>query len=427
MNSRLIIFGIALAALGACNSTTSPSGGGTGGTSANGGTTSSGGTTAHGGSAGSGGMAATGGTSSSGVKSGSGGVVGTGGNTGTGGVMGSGGTASTGGTTHSGGVLGTLGTGGAVPTGGVVGSGGTVGTGGALATGGALGTGGKVGTGGATGMDGGSTSPSGCTRAMLQTAVDSYLAALKTGNTSGMSLTSSAKYIENGATVALGSGIWATPLTPDLTMNLLDVTLCGSYTEVIAASASHPYVLGARLAIEASTGKISAITVIATDCDDWGFNAATYLKEAKAEQSNTAAGAGWGAVDASDQYTRDELLAGGKAYFAYWGDKTAVVPWGDPCCRTEGGIVTNPDPKPPKGTSSSKCSVGIPDQTMAPKVTDQLADVDYGMVVDFLNMPGPDSHWFRFTKSTDMRYVHTLTVCYVNGTWQCPGTQPTCN
>ena len=47
-------------------------------------------------------------------------------------------------------------------------------------------------------------------------------------------------------------------------------------------------------------------------------------------------------------------------------------------------------------------------------------------VVDFLSLPGPDSHWFRFTKSTDMRYVHTLTVCYVNGTWQCPGTQPTC-
>jgi hypothetical protein len=49
------------------------------------------------------------------------------------------------------------------------------------------------------------------------------------------------------------------------------------------------------------------------------------------------------------------------------------------------------------------------------------------MVVDFLGLPGPDSHWFRFTKSTDMRYIHTLTVCYVNGAWQCPGTQPTCN
>jgi hypothetical protein len=48
-------------------------------------------------------------------------------------------------------------------------------------------------------------------------------------------------------------------------------------------------------------------------------------------------------------------------------------------------------------------------------------------VVDFLGLPGPDSHWFRFTKTTDMWYVHTLTVCYVNGTWQCPGTQPTCN
>jgi len=377
MNSRLIVWGISMAAICACNSTTSAHGngtGGTGGSTASSGTGGTGGTAVNGGSSGTGGFIAMGGASSSGGKIGSGGVASAGGTVGTGGVVGSGG---------------------------------------------------KVGTGGAT-STGGSTSTSGCTRAMLQAAIDSYLAALKTGDTSGMSLAASAKYTENGATVALGSGLWATPLTPDLSMNLLDVSLCGSFTEVIAASASHPYVLGARLAVEASTGKISAITVIATDCDDWGFNAATYLKEAKAEQTNTAAGSGWGPVDPSDQYTRDELLAGGKAYFAYWGDKTAVVPWGDPCCRTEGGMVTNPDPKPQVGTSSSKCSVGVPDQTMAPRVTDQLADVDVGMVVDFLSLPGPDSHWFRFTKSTDMRYVHTLTVCYVNGTWQCPGTQPTC-
>jgi len=37
------------------------------------------------------------------------------------------------------------------------------------------------------------------------------------------------------------------------------------------------------------------------------------------------------------------------------------------------------------------------------------------------------THSLRITKSSGMRYVHTLTVCYVNGTWQCPGSAPTCN
>jgi hypothetical protein len=46
--------------------------------------------------------------------------------------------------------------------------------------------------------------------------------------------------------------------------------------------------------------------------------------------------------------------------------------------------------------------------------------------VVFVGLPGPDSHWFRFTKSTDMRYIHTLTICYINGAWQCPGDPPVC-
>ena len=63
---------------------------------------------------------------------------------------------------------------------------------------------------------------------------------------------------------------------------------------------------------------------------------------------------------------------------------------------------------------------------MAPRPTDHLTDVDYGMVVVFVGLPGPDSHWFRLAKSTDMRYIHTLTICYVNGAWQCPGSAPVC-
>ena len=409
-----LVSSLTLGLLFACSSGTGSHASGSGGTG-------SGGADASGGAPGAGGTTSTGGTNASTAVSGSGGATSTGGASVSGGTTGKGG--SGGGSTGYGGASGS---GGIASKGGDSGAAGTTGSGGATGKGGSPGSGGATRTGGATGSgvgSGGATGAStgGCTRDILQVAVGSYLAALAAGSSSGMKLTTSATYTENGSRVGFAAGLWATPLTPDLTMSLLDVTLCQTYTEVIAASAPHPYVLGARLAVQASSGQISAVTVIATDCDDWGFNAATYLKEAKAEQTNTAAGSGWGPVDPADQYSRDELLAGGKAYFAYWGDKTVTVPWGYPCCRTEGGMVTNPDPKPNK---SSTCSVGVPDQNIPP-ITDQLADVDYGMVVDFLNMPGPDSHWFRFTKSTDMRYVHTLTVCYLNGKWSCPGTQPT--
>jgi hypothetical protein len=248
---------------------------------------------------------------------------------------------------------------------------------------------------------------------MLQNAVDSYLAAMQAGNYTTLSRTSSATYSENGASVAFGSGLWATPLTPDFHRNLLDVDRCSTFSEVIIASGSHPYVLGTRLTVQ--NGQISAISVIATDCDDWGFNASGYLTNSRNEES------GWGPVASADQLTRQELHDGSFAYFAYWADRTVQVPWGYPCSRLEGGMETNPS-----GNPNLTCDMGVPNQSFAPQPNDYLADVDYGMIVLFLNMPGPDSHWFRINQ-TGIRYIHTLTICYVNGAWQCPGSAPTCS
>lgn len=428
MQHRLFLLGIALAVASGCSGssgTPSPANGGatgqigTGGNTTNNGTTggavTAGGNTnnsstnsqATGGNVNSGTSAATGGASSNpstggGVaKSSTGGGVATsstGGSTATSSTGGATATSSTGGKAAGGSTT----TGGTTSTGGTAAASGKANSGGTTSIGGTTtGAGGKAGTGGTT-----STSTSACSREMLQTAVTSYIDAMKAGDYTKMSLTSAAKYSENATSVALGQGIWATALTPDLTRSLLDVDKCASFTEVIVATGSHPYVLGTRLTVQ--SGQISAISVIATDCDDWGFNAADYLKNSKAED------AGWGAVAEADRLSRQELQAAGDAYFAYWADKTVVVPWGTPCARLEGGMYT--------GTT---CNVGIPDQNPAPKANDYLIDVDYNMVVLFLNMPGPDSHWFRVNKS-GIRYVHTLTVCYVNGKWQCPGTQPTC-
>jgi hypothetical protein len=397
MNARFMMAGIVVVTMIACNNSTKSGG--------QGGTTSSGGTPRSGGISGAGGISSSGGSIATGGSPSSGGVTGKGGATGSGGT-----------TSPDGGI----------PKGGVSGKGGTTSGGGNIdagvttAKGGATGKGGTNGKGGANGS-GGSTGATSCTREMLQTAVEAYIAAMKAGDSSSLPLTASATYTENDTKSQFGQGLWATPLTPDQTMNLLDVEKCGSYTEVIIASGGHPYVLGIRLTV--AGGQISAVKVLATDCDDWGFDAKNYLKYAKAELANTAAGSGWGLVPADDRFTSEELIAAGDAYFAYWGDKTVEVPWGYPCSRLEGGMATNPDPNPRK---DSTCSIGIPDQTFAPKPTDHLVDVDYGMVVVFVGLPGPDSHWFRFTKSTLMRYIHTLTICYVNGSWQCPGSAPVC-
>ncbi len=319
--------------------------------------------------------------------------------------------ASTGGSDTGGAATGGTATGGA-PVGGAGTSGAATG---GTATGGAS-TGGSD-TGGASGS-GGTAGSVGCDRAGLQAAVDAYLAAMAAGDPSLLPLAASATYEENAETVALGQGLWATPLQADQALSLLDVARCASFTEVIIASGSHDYVNGVR--IDVSDGLISAISVIATDADDWGFDGDTYLNYSRQEVE----GGGWDEVPEGERYGYDELVAAGEAYFAFWADKTVAVPWGVPCARLEGGMYTG-------YRAGADCSVGIPDQSFAPRPNDSLADVDRGLSVIFLNLPGPDSHLFRVQKtypnmeSPGIRYVHTLTVCYVNGEWQCPGDPPT--
>jgi len=74
--------------------------------------------------------------------------------------------------------------------------------------------------------------------------------------------------------------------------------------------------------------------------------------------------------------------------------------------------------------SAGHPALGIPNQGFAPPINDHLCDPDQGMVVAFLNMPRPDSHMFHVTNSHGIRCIHTLTICYVNGEWQCPGSPP---
>ena len=242
----------------------------------------------------------------------------------------------------------------------------------------------------------------GCSRADLQAAVDKYLDALRKGTPSGMPLASPAKYVENRKKIALGQGIWQKPLDINFHRSLLDVETCETFTEIIHASSSHPYVLGTRLKI-VDKG-ISEIETLVTDHDDWLFNAGNYLKYSSQEK--------WDILPPAQRTDRKTLINVANAYFDVFSDRSASsrVPWGIPCARLEGGAYTNP-----KGDPQASCISGPPlEGTLKIANRRFIVDLDMGTVVglaDFGAENGwPDSHMFRL-ENGKVRFVHTLTVC----------------
>ncbi len=265
------------------------------------------------------------------------------------------------------------------------------------------------------GSGGGNPGTVGCDRGGLEAAVDSYLAALRAGDPSLMPLSDSIEYVVNddAAPLAAGEGLFQWAAEPDFHRNLLDVEACRTFTEIICATWSHQYVLGVALTVTGS--EISEIYVVETDEGDWAFGADNYLSRSQQED--------WSLIPEGERPTREELDSGARAYFAYWGDKSVDVPWGDPCARMEGGSFGAFElPLRDEWTEDQQwgsCSIGIPDQGFAPQPRESIIDPDHGMIVLLLNLGGEDSHLFRFEKDASlsprtgfdhgMVYVHTLT------------------
>jgi hypothetical protein len=241
----------------------------------------------------------------------------------------------------------------------------------------------------------------GCTRTVLQTAVDNYLAAQQTGNLSKMSFASQVKYFENMTEIKREQGLWNTPLPIAFHRSLLDVDSCRSFTEAIVTEDKNPYVLGTRLTVE--DGKITEINSLVTKKGDWLFNADDYLKYSKAED--------WRVLSANERVDRQTLINAGNAYFDKFSDKTVQVPFGTPCARLEGGLYTTKDFNDPKAS----CAVGFPEGEDKLPILNRsyVVDVEMGTVNIFCrfgNPPGaPDSHTFRLVNGK-LRYVHTLTL-----------------
>jgi hypothetical protein len=241
-----------------------------------------------------------------------------------------------------------------------------------------------------------------CNRTGLQETTDKYLEALKKGSPSSMPLSPQAKYIENKKEIPFGEGIWEAPLSIDFSRTLIDVDTCQTYTEIIHAKGSHPYVIGARL--KADDGKISEIENLVSDENDWLFNADNYLKYSSTEK--------WDIIPVDKRMDRQALIQVASDYFDIFQDYSAFdkIPWGIPCVRIEGGMYTNPnnDPDP-------SCTYGVPKGGGVPMTNRYyVVDVDMGSVVGFVDFGGknglPDAHTFRL-ENGKLRYVHVITLC----------------
>jgi len=242
----------------------------------------------------------------------------------------------------------------------------------------------------------------GCTRASLENITNQYLDALKQGKPSLMPLASQAKYIESRKDTPIGQGIWKEPLSIDFSRSLFDVDICESFSEIIHANGSHPYVIGTRLKVE--DGKIAEIESLVSDENDWLFDANAYLKYSSTEK--------WDIIPPDKRSDRQTLIKVASDYFDIFQDYSAFdkVPWGIPCVRIEGGAYTNPKNEP-----NPSCTLGVPKGGGVPMTNRRyIVDLDMGAVVGQVDFGGakglPDAHTFRL-ENGKLRYVHVITLC----------------
>jgi len=240
-----------------------------------------------------------------------------------------------------------------------------------------------------------------CTREGLQRAVDLYVAAQTSGDTSGLPLAMGLGYMENAAPAAIDAGLIRKPMKIDHHMSLIDPSTCQTFTEVIVTNPAEPYVLGTRLRV--NHDRIAEIEILWTTTGYWLFNANTYLEAATTEN--------WGTIPEAQRDSRSTLVAAANAYLdAFLEGKLDLVPWGEPCRRTEGGMRTG------SGAPDDSCTVGVPSGV---NIANRrfIVDETIGTVTAFCTFGAgspnggsgaPDVHTFRL-ENGKLRYVHTLT------------------
>ncbi|CAK7216888.1 hypothetical protein SEUCBS140593_003016 [Sporothrix eucalyptigena] len=245
-----------------------------------------------------------------------------------------------------------------------------------------------------------------CTRDILSTAAQAYLAGAAAGKAPANLATTNFTYIENDVALDISKGILSAPISIDLNRTFLDTEECGAFMEINAASNKKPYVLLVRVFVDAASSQITDIESVVTKDGDWAFNAAGHLAADKQEK--------WDAIPEAKQDTRAVLKAAADAYLDSWGDGTVNPPFGNPCSRIEGGSSTA------RGAASGN-TCKMPQFPQPFKVTNRryIMDPTFGAIDIFNNFPFIDKAKPNGTPSTNLyrveggkiRYIHELTVC----------------
>ncbi|KAH9888291.1 hypothetical protein F4778DRAFT_755823 [Xylariomycetidae sp. FL2044] len=248
-----------------------------------------------------------------------------------------------------------------------------------------------------------------CDRDLLKDATEQYVLAQSTGSTSALTLLAdNLTYTENEKPMNIAAGVLTQPVIIDSSRSIHDPTLCATFTELIAATNEHPYVIGTRMIL--TDEKITKIESIVTDKGDWLFDAAGYLHWNSLEK--------WDVIPEEQRDSREVIQAAGDAYFNRFMNANVSVPFGTPCTRLEGGAYTDMN-----STGTNTCSLGLP-STIVVQNRRYVIDEEMGVVDMYLDFPEldrsvsdqamPDSHMFRVEKG-QIRYIHTVSSCVNDG------------
>jgi hypothetical protein len=246
-----------------------------------------------------------------------------------------------------------------------------------------------------------------CSRDMLQKLTDTYVKAQSAGKPATLPLAKGASYTENDQAMDVGKGVLAGPLKVDFTRSFYDTTQCATFTEVVAATDPHPYVIHTRMEVTGG-GKVSKMESVVTDAGDWMFGASEHLAVTQ--------GQNWGEIPKDKRDSRAVIQAAADAYLDNWGDPALPVPHGTPCARLEGRINTGT--RNPEGNT---CNMGAFPQKLKVGHRRYVIDETIGAVSIFHNFPWldagipvdpgtPASQMFRVEGGKN-RYIHEVTVC----------------
>jgi hypothetical protein len=250
-----------------------------------------------------------------------------------------------------------------------------------------------------------------CSRETLQKLADTYIKAQTTGNASIVPLAQGATYAENDQAMNIAKGVLGGALKVDFTRSFHDTRQCATFTELVAATDPHPYVIHTRM--EATNdGKVSKMESVVTDAGDWQFGATEHLATTRSEK--------WDEIPKDKRDTREAIQAAADAYLNNWGDPTLPVPHGTPCSRLEGRTSTAA--RNPEGQT---CTMGAFPQKLKVGNRRYIIDENFGAVVIFHNFPWidaglpadpgtPASQMFRVENGKN-RYIHEVTVCTTPG------------